>query len=143
MTSQEDEELKDFLTSLRECVESVSQVIEMDFPPADLFPNRAKGRHWAALYQIRSDYRDQSYWMAKKQLKNWEHDGKPIKLDLTFEMPDKRHRDADNCLAAAKGALDGLADALLVNDKLFDPIMIRRVAGKKPGKLIIKIKETL
>jgi len=56
-------------------------------------------------------------------------------------MPDKRKRDADNCLAAAKGALDGLADALFVNDQLFQPIMIYRVEGKKPGRLIIEIKE--
>jgi Holliday junction resolvase RusA-like endonuclease len=56
-------------------------------------------------------------------------------------MPDKRKRDADNCLAAAKGALDGLADAMMVNDQLFQPIMIYRKLGTKPGKLIVEIKE--
>jgi Holliday junction resolvase RusA-like endonuclease len=56
-------------------------------------------------------------------------------------MPDKRKRDADNCLAAAKGALDGLADAMFINDELFQPIMIYRVAGAKPGRLIVEIKE--
>jgi hypothetical protein len=28
-----------------------------------------------------------------------------------------------------------------VNDQLFQPIMIYRVEGKKPGKLIVEIKE--
>jgi Holliday junction resolvase RusA-like endonuclease len=56
-------------------------------------------------------------------------------------MPDKRKRDADNCLAAAKGALDGLADALMVNDQLFQPIMIYRKFGTKPGKLLVEIEE--
>lgn len=141
MTLPNEEGLTALLTSLKECIESVPQVIEMDFPPADLFPNRAKGRHWASLYKTRSDYRELAYFQAKSQLKNWKHRGRPIKLDLIFEMPDKRHRDADNCLAAAKGALDGLADALFVNDRLFDPITIHRKAGSKPGKLVIKLKE--
>ena len=80
--------------------------IELDFPPAELFPNRAKGTHWGKLYKLRSDYRDSSTWLAKHQIKNWKHGGGNIKLTVTFEMPDKRKRDADNCLAAAKGALD-------------------------------------
>jgi Holliday junction resolvase RusA-like endonuclease len=46
-----------------------------------------------------------------------------------------------DCLAAAKGALDGLADALFVNDQLFQPILIYRQEGKKPGKLIVEIEE--
>lgn len=139
MTLPSVEDMTDWLTSYIECIESGRQVIEMDFPPADLFPNRAKGRHWGALYKTRSDYRELAYFQAKSQLKNWKYLGHRIRLDLTFEMPDKRHRDADNCLAAAKGALDGLADALFVNDRLFDPITIHRKVGKKPGRLIIKV----
>jgi crossover junction endodeoxyribonuclease RusA len=118
---------------------NVPQVIVLEFPPADLFPNRAKGRHWGSLYQMRSVYRENSFLLSLSQLKNWKHHGGPISLDLIFEMPDKRHRDADNCLSAAKGALDGLADALFVNDKMFDPITVRRKPGKKPGRLIITI----
>jgi Holliday junction resolvase RusA-like endonuclease len=127
-------------TLCEECRRSVIRV-ELDFPPAELFPNRAKGTHWGKLYQLRSDYRETSTWLAKHQLKNWKHAGKDIKLTLTFEMPDKRKRDADNCLAAAKGALDGLADAMMVNDQYFQPIMIYRKIGTKPGKLIVEIKE--
>lgn len=115
--------------------------IELDFPPSELFPNRAKGTHWGKLYKLRSDYREGSTWLAKHQIKNWKHQGGNIKLTITFQMPDKRKRDADNCLAAAKGALDGLADALFVNDQLFQPIMIYREAGEKPGKLIVDIEE--
>ena len=127
-------------TSSSECKTSVLRV-ELDFPPAELFPNRAKGIHWGKLYKLRSDYRDSSTWLAKHQLKNWKHKGGNIKLTITFEMPDKRKRDADNCLAAAKGALDGLADALFVNDQLFQPILIFRVEGKKPGRLIVVLEE--
>jgi crossover junction endodeoxyribonuclease RusA len=113
--------------------------IELDFPPAELFPNRAKGTHWAKLYQVRSDYRENSTFLAKHQIKDWKHDGWNIRLKLTFVMPDKRNRDSDNCLAASKAALDGLADALMISDRFFEPLEIHRVQGEKPGKLIVEI----
>lgn len=116
--------------------------IELDFPPSDLFPNRAKGRHWGALYQLKSDYRESSTWLTKQQMRGWKHDGGDIRVRVTFLMPDKRWRDADNCLAAAKSALDGLADALMVNDRMFQPIEILRVLGEKPGKLIVELETT-
>ena len=42
-----------------------------------------------------------------------------LRVHLTFVPPDRRLRDADNCIAAAKAGLDGLADALGVNDRRF------------------------
>jgi len=39
------------------------------------------------------------------------------------------------------GYEDGLADALFVNDQLFQPIMIYRMEGKKPGKLIVEVEQ--
>jgi len=140
MTSQNAEDKPLVTTSSNECKTSVIRV-ELDFPPAELFPNRAKGTHWGKLYKLRSDYRDSSTWLAKHQLKGWKHKGENIKLTITFDMPDKRKRDADNCLAAAKGALDGLADAMFVNDQCFQPILIYRIAGAKPGKLIVEIEQ--
>lgn len=141
MTSSAEGAKKLLTNLLGEWKKNGPQVIELDFPPADLFPNRSKGKHWGALYKSRSDYREKSFYLTKSQLKNWKHEGGTIRLDLTFEMPDKRHRDVDNCLAAAKAGIDGLADALFVNDKLFDPVIIRKTEGKKPGKLIIRIEE--
>jgi crossover junction endodeoxyribonuclease RusA len=142
MTSQNEEGNQPVMTLSNECKTSVLRV-ELDFPPAELFPNRAKGTHWGKLYKIRSDYREASTWLAKHQIKGWKHLGGQIKLTITFDMPDKRKRDADNCLAAAKGALDGLADALFVNDQLFQPILIFRVEGKKPGRLIVELEEII
>jgi Holliday junction resolvase RusA-like endonuclease len=116
--------------------------IELDFPPSELFPNRAKGTHWTKLHHVRGNYRQTSAWLAKHQLKTWTHDGGDVHLKLTFVMPDKRFRDLDNCLAASKAALDGLSDALMVNDKFFHPITVSREVGtRKTAKLIIEIGE--
>jgi crossover junction endodeoxyribonuclease RusA len=140
MTSLNVEGNQPVTTLSNECKTSVLRV-ELDFPPSELFPNKAKGTHWGKLYKIRSDYREGSTWLAKHQIKGWKHLGGQIKLTITFDMPDKRKRDADNCLAAAKGALDGLADALMVNDQLFQPILIYRQAGEKLGKLIVEVEQ--
>lgn len=142
MTSLKNEAKKVLMTSLGEWNGSEKKVIVLDFPPKDLFPNRASGKHWASLYKTKSEYRESSTWLAKSQLGSWKHNGNPIKLTLTFHMPDKRWRDADNCLAAAKAGMDGLADALMVNDRMFNPIMVIRELGEKPGKLIITMEAT-
>lgn len=115
--------------------------IELNFPSSDLFPNRAKGRHWAATHEHKVRERHDAYILTK-QAKNkakWVWNGKDLEIHLTFEMPDKRNRDIDNCLAASKSALDGVAEALGVNDKMFNPICIFRDQGEKPGKLIVEI----
>jgi crossover junction endodeoxyribonuclease RusA len=113
--------------------------IELDFPPAELFPNRSRGKHWGATHTAKSNYRTMSGWMTKNQCASWKPVDGDIRLEITFVMPDKRLRDADNCLAAAKAGLDGMADALNVNDRQFQPIVIYRVSGKKPGKMIVEI----
>lgn len=115
--------------------------IELSFPTSDLFPNRAKGKHWAALYSHKTKERHDAYLLTK-QAKNkakWEWNGSEMEIHLTFEMPDKRKRDIDNCLAASKSALDGVAEALGVDDKFFNPICVFREQGEKPGKLIVEI----
>ncbi len=110
--------------------------IILDFPPADLFPNRSKGKHWAVMHKSKTTYRESSYWATKQQAGGWKHGGGDLHLTLTFHMPDKRHRDADNCLAAAKAGLDGMADALGVNDRHFQPITIYRIAGASEKRLV-------
>ena len=142
MTSLRDAAKKVLTTSFGEWSVSGKKVIVLDFPPKDLFPNRASGKHWGNLYKLKSDYRESSTWLAKSQLGDWKHNGNPIVLTLAFHMPDKRWRDADNCLAAAKAGIDGLADAIMVNDRIFNPIIVQRILGEKPGKLIITLEAT-
>lgn len=116
--------------------------VELDFPPACLFPNRAKGTHWTVTHKAKTLYRDNSAWLTKGQMKGWLLTDQQIKLTITFVMPDKRLRDTDNCLAAAKAGLDGMADALGVNDRQFQPLVIFREYGKKPGQMIVDIELT-
>jgi crossover junction endodeoxyribonuclease RusA len=115
--------------------------VELDFPAPELFPNRSKGRHWSTLYKHKKQAMEAAYYQTmavpKHPLQTVE-----LLLTITFEMPDKRHRDADNCLAAAKSALDGVAYALGIDDSRFNPLKIYRKPGTKPGKMIVQIEET-
>lgn len=43
----------------------------------------------------------------------------PVHVSLTFHPADKRRRDLDGCIASCKAYLDGLADALGVDDNRF------------------------
>ena len=117
--------------------------VELDFPAPELFPNRSKGKHWATLHKHKTAARESAYWQTLAVMKSMRHlTAHEFFLTITFEMPDKRHGDADNCLAAAKSALDGVASALAVDDSRFNPLIIFRKPGKKPGKMIVQIQET-
>mgnify|MGYP006267841683 CR=1 FL=1 len=113
--------------------------VKLPFPPAELFPNKKNGTHWAVTNKVKTKYKEDCFYLTKSQVKQFFWNEGDIRLTLIYVMPDKRHRDADNCLAASKAGLDGMADALIVNDKRFQPITIYRVQGEKPGCLIVQL----
>ena len=85
------------------------------WPPRELNPN---GRaHWAAKARSAKAYRH-ACWALAKEAKLVAPQG-PIHVWLDFIPPSRRHHDVDNCVAAIKAGLDGLADALGVNDSRF------------------------
>lgn len=95
-------------------------IISLSWPDKRLSPNDRS--HWAKKAPIKKAYRNEAYWKAQKhgiQLPPARHP-----LIITFYPPDNAHRDIDNCLASLKAALDGIADALAINDKYFRPITI-------------------
>jgi crossover junction endodeoxyribonuclease RusA len=123
-------------------------VVTLPFPDARLNPNRSKGVHWAATSALRKSARTAAWALTRvavaKATEAMFNPGQGIKADtipltITFIQPDRRHRDRDNLLAACKPALDGVADALEINDSQFDPVTIRREYGVKPGGVRIEI----
>ena len=46
----------------------------------------------------------------------------PIVVSSMFHPAQNRQRDLDNCQAMMKAALDGISDALGVNDSIFRPV---------------------
>lgn len=124
-------------------------IVELPFPNSKLNPNRSKGVHWAATSTLRKAARTNAYALARVAALGTPWFGverrmaDTVPLVITFIQPDRRHRDRDNLLAACKPALDGVADALEINDAQFDPVTIRREYGVKPGGVRIEIGATV
>ena len=87
--------------------------IDLPFPPKELSPNARL--HWAAKARAKKAYREDCFYTAKLQ-KVGPMRNELLKVHIVFFPPDKRKRDWDNMLAAAKSGLDGLADAIKVDD---------------------------
>ena len=111
-------------------------VIVLPWPDKRLSPNArvhwrerariakaAKFDGWAMTMKLPIDAR-----LAFKQSED------PIPLLIRFCPPDKRHRDKDNMIAALKHQLDGIAEALGVNDKRFLP-SFEFCEPEKPGRV--------
>ena len=60
-------------------------------------------------------------------------------MKITFFTPDARKRDLDNLLAAMKPALDGMAQAIGVDDALFRPLLIDKVKAQSKDKARVEI----
>ena len=115
--------------------------ITLPFPDPKLNPNRSKGLHWGATSALRKKARQDGFYAARDAM------GRAVKkslaenipMTITFVQPDKRIRDRDNLLSSSKSAIDGIAQALEINDNQFNPVTIKREYGKKPGCVIVEI----
>ena len=85
----------------------------LPWPPSALNPNARV--HWSVKGRSVRRYRVDARLMATMASGTF---CKPS-VGLVFHPPDKRRRDLDNCLASFKAGLDGIADALGVNDSHF------------------------
>ena len=98
--------------------------VVLGWPPSDLSPNARL--HWAKLARAKKHYRQACLSVTKEQLKKY---GKcndlpeRLVLEMTFIPPDRRSYDRDNLVARMKSGIDGLADALRINDKRFNTVI--------------------
>lgn len=100
-------------------------IITLPWPDTSLMPNRKNGRHWGGTQAAKVRARQDGYFGAKRALGTSElvsQDRMPVKI--TFVAPDGRRRDIDNMLACIKPQLDGIAQALRIDDSRFRPITL-------------------
>ncbi len=100
--------------------------IILPYPPMELFPNNKRGQHHMETSRHSRKYRSDCFYVALEQT-----GPAPIlprgdfPVHVTFVW-DGARPDSDNAIAAAKAAMDGLADALKVDDGSFEPLVISR-----------------
>lgn len=89
--------------------------LTLPWPPKDLSPNARV--HWAKLAIAKKAYRFDCAMLAMEQgAKPMQG---PVSALITFYPPDKRQRDWDNQIASIKSLIDGVSDAIKVNDRDF------------------------
>ena len=100
---------------------STMKIINLPWPPKELSPNATL--HWAKKAKYKKMYR-KACWVLTLESKVKVNTSEKIPIEITFYPPDKRHRDADNMVASIKAGLDGVADALKINDRQFLPTFV-------------------
>lgn len=113
----------------------MSNTVILPWPPKELSPNAKL--HWAKKAKFTKGYRHTAWALALEAKVTCNKDEK-VEMEITFYPPDKRHRDYDNMVASIKAGLDGLADALQVNDRLFRPTF--KFSDEIKGQVAITIK---
>jgi len=113
----------------------MTNTVRLPWPPKELSPNAKL--HWAKKAKFTKSYRHTAWALSLEAKLRASKEGL-IEMDITFYPPDKRHRDYDNMVASIKAGLDGLADALQVNDRQFRPTF--KFSDEIKGQVEITIK---
>lgn len=108
--------------------------VTLGWPPRECSPNW-RG-HWSKKAKAAKAYRLDCFYLAKEAKLAIDFEG-PIHLWISFNKPSRRAMDEDNMIASMKSGLDGLAEALKVNDSRFvlHPFVSDRIAGSVEVRL--------
>ena len=91
--------------------------VELPWPDRDLNPNSRV--HWTTKAKATKAARHEAGWALRRTFRNkptWDR----ARVSLTFCPPDERRRDLQNCICSAKALVDGIADAIGIDDAHFD-----------------------
>ena len=113
----------------------MSRTIRLPWPDAKLSPNARV--HWAQQAKSKKHAREQAYYFAL-EAGCVGSSADSVHVSLTFCPPDKRRRDLDNALAASKASLDGIADALGVDDSRWR-LSIQFGPVVKGGEVVVEV----
>ena len=112
--------------------------IEFPWPGKDLSPNARVHRMTRAA--VIRNARGGAYYIARTLLPVGKRWSDKCHLEIEFRPPDRRKRDLDNMLASIKATLDGLSDAMGIDDSGWT-LTLTRGELVKGGAVIITIQE--
>lgn len=118
--------------------------LSLSWPASELMQNRHDGRHWSYAANEKAAYRHEGYLMALSAINASgfdSHDGARYRISMTFHAPDNRRRDVSNLHAAMKAALDGIANAMGVDDSNFVEHTQRKGCAIERGRVDVHVEE--
>lgn len=114
--------------------------VMLPWPDTDLWPNRRP--HPIAKARLVKQARSDAYYLTRLELERqawYAVDDAPIPITVTGHKPNDRKRDATNLQAALKAALDGVADALNVDDERFRVTTDWGPVDPPRGKVVVEV----
>jgi crossover junction endodeoxyribonuclease RusA len=119
-----------------------SLLLRLPWPGTNLSPNVRS--HWAALATAKKKARSASERAILDQMQGvdleWIRAEDRLVLWLEFVPPTRRSYDRDNLVARSKSLIDGMCDALQINDKKFTTL-VSRVASQVGAYIQVKIEQ--
>lgn len=111
--------------------------ITLPWPDRRLSPNARV--HWAQKARAAKRAREHAYWTARAIAGDTSLPDGPIEITLQFCPPDRHQRDHDNLIAIMKPSIDGVAQALGVDDSRFryQPVEVGDVV--KGGVVVVRV----
>jgi hypothetical protein len=125
--------------------EAAENVLRIDLPWPDkiLWPNGPRGNPHAKTRHAKNNrkwgYGAALFALQKHGTFGWRcEDGSiPVKL-IVHAKPKGPLPDKDNCVAAVKHLLDGVADAIGINDRLFASPVVE-FASPRDGRFVVEL----
>lgn len=118
--------------------------VELPWPAPACFENKARGLHWAQKGEAVAVERQTAYLLTRQAMNLADYDADVecvYSVACVFFPPDRIRRDLQNCIHAMKAGIDGVAEAMGVDDYKFIEWSAR---WGHPGasKVVITIQET-
>jgi crossover junction endodeoxyribonuclease RusA len=105
--------------------------ITLPWPDRDLWTNAKKRTHWRVVSARTAEARQAARATAASKLCRWPSYGKPTSLQLIFTAPTRRRYDVANALEACKPYIDGVCDAMGIDDSVFTQVCCNRCEPDK------------
>jgi crossover junction endodeoxyribonuclease RusA len=116
-------------------VDAVIGEITLPWPDRRLHPNARC--HWNAKAFQTKTARNNAAW-ATRAAGITKLDLASLKATITFHPPDNRRRDLDGMLSSLKPSLDGISDAIGVDDSSWE-LAIRKAEPVKNGSVTVQL----
>ena len=95
--------------------------VSLPWPVKEVWPNFRYGNHWRKSWKQVKAQKDLAFWLASEQIGRQPVPDIKAKWPTHIDIypPNLRRFDEDGAIGACKAALDGIADALRVDDSRF------------------------
>ena len=112
--------------------------VALPWPAKELNPNSRCG--WRRKAEAVQLARNVAYFLARSRYDGHTYlDDRELQLRVVAYPPDKRRRDADNILASEKAHIDGVCQALQIDDHSIRRTVIEWGDVKKGGEIVMEL----